>query len=470
MESKKFISSSSKKSSHTSIPHPTQTTPKSSVSSRGASSRGASSKGATHENDSEAQNVGPKAVSTSHNDSAVSLTKFGQVLTEQNEVFIRTIFSACDVISGANSLLSSIDSALAYTSFISEGCLESTQEGDTRTFTSTTSTIGKVQEAFGVSTMKNLEDLDELFDSWRDENIDELYGNGTGLGRNQNHQDRIVTLKARLRSFPWESFQRAIYFGKNYLNFLNSRHYKEWRALDRALTLERLISAGSPGAHAQLCSPFPAPAPIIWKDISSATCDFSTQRTDDPLPWTTSPLPAIDVFADLCREDYLRMTHASTWIVDFMAAVENLPHAVSITRVPTNTADFDHPLIYVNKFYCGTTGYSRRECIGRDPRFLQCSATSTMKRNRLAEALKSHKRSRLTLTNRRKDGSTFENNMVMKFIRDQYERPCYVICLSVNLSNVDARDEAIAANAALMSLIPGHVVFTDEMDPAANAP
>ena len=73
----------------------------------------------------------------------------------------------------------------------------------------------------------------------------------------------------------------------------------------------------------------------------------------------------------------------------------------------------DSPLIYVNDSYVKMTGYSRRDLLGRNPRFLQGEETSPQELRRVAELLSTGQPYLGDLLNYRQDGSTFVNRMAI---------------------------------------------------------
>lgn len=98
-----------------------------------------------------------------------------------------------------------------------------------------------------------------------------------------------------------------------------------------------------------------------------------------------------DLNVDL--SDFFRMTSIS-----FVVADPNLP---------------DMPIVYVNRAFEMTTGYSHRFVIGRNCRFLQGPDTDPDAVRNIAIALSRGEGIRQTLLNYRADGSTFVNELVI---------------------------------------------------------
>ncbi|WP_411726841.1 PAS domain-containing protein [Methyloglobulus sp.] len=69
------------------------------------------------------------------------------------------------------------------------------------------------------------------------------------------------------------------------------------------------------------------------------------------------------------------------------------------------------PLVYANHSFERLTGYSQKEIIGHNCRFLQGSDREQAARFQIAEAIKNHKSIEVTLRNYRKDGVLFFNHL-----------------------------------------------------------
>jgi PAS domain S-box-containing protein len=85
------------------------------------------------------------------------------------------------------------------------------------------------------------------------------------------------------------------------------------------------------------------------------------------------------------------------------AAVANTTTGVTITDPNQN----DNPVIFVNKAFASSTGYSAEEAVGRNLRFLQGSKTDAMTVTQIREAVTMVRPYRGEVLNYRKNGTTF---------------------------------------------------------------
>lgn len=76
------------------------------------------------------------------------------------------------------------------------------------------------------------------------------------------------------------------------------------------------------------------------------------------------------------------------------------------------------PLKFINQAFTVLTGYSAGEAIGRNCRFLQCKATEAEPAAMMIRAIRQHVPCNVKMTNARKDGSHFLNDLTLHPIHD----------------------------------------------------
>ena len=111
--------------------------------------------------------------------------------------------------------------------------------------------------------------------------------------------------------------------------------------------------------------------------------------------------------------------------------------------MPITVADMrspDHPLIFVNRAFERLTGYDRRELLGRNCRFLQGPDTDPLAVARVRRALADGAACTVTLSNRRRDGSSFLNELHLAPVHDE----AGTLVSFIGVQN-DVTDHALAA-------------------------
>lgn len=102
----------------------------------------------------------------------------------------------------------------------------------------------------------------------------------------------------------------------------------------------------------------------------------------------------------------------------------------------------DSPIIYANKAFEKLTGYSQNDVIGRNCRFLQGDDREQPARYQLAEAIKKHEATEVTLRNYKKDGTLFHNHLKITPLFDHKQRVLYYLGVQYDITNqVNANKE-----------------------------
>ena len=113
----------------------------------------------------------------------------------------------------------------------------------------------------------------------------------------------------------------------------------------------------------------------------------------------------------------------------------------------------DGPIVYANKAFENLTGYSQKDIIGKNCRFLQGQDREQKERYQIAEALKNKAPIEVTLRNYRKDGALFYNRLKITPLFDRKGQPIYYLGVQYDITyNVNARKEIDALSAMLNTL------------------
>jgi len=105
------------------------------------------------------------------------------------------------------------------------------------------------------------------------------------------------------------------------------------------------------------------------------------------------------------------------WLSLLLTSVECVPVMVSLSTASKDRPGF--PLIYVNTAFEVTTGYLRKDIVGRNCRFLQRGKGEPEAVKLLADALRDAQPVKVPITNFRRDGTEFSNLLAMKPIFDE---------------------------------------------------
>lgn len=102
----------------------------------------------------------------------------------------------------------------------------------------------------------------------------------------------------------------------------------------------------------------------------------------------------------------------------------------------------DAPIVYANKAFERLTGYTQKEIIGRNCRFLQGPDTGQPEKYKIAEAMKNHQAVEVTLRNYRKDGELFFNHLKITPLFDRKGRVIYYLGVQYDVTyQVNAKKE-----------------------------
>ena len=142
----------------------------------------------------------------------------------------------------------------------------------------------------------------------------------------------------------------------------------------------------------------------VRKDGEVVWADLSVSAIRDEAGEISSMVGVIVDVTRRRRSDQIRRRLAT--------AVEQSSETIEIT-------DTDGTIVYVNPAFVQTTGYSRREAIGQNPRILKSGHHDQQFYKSLWECITAGRVWRGNLVNRKKDGSLFEEEVTISPIRDR---------------------------------------------------
>jgi PAS domain S-box-containing protein len=102
----------------------------------------------------------------------------------------------------------------------------------------------------------------------------------------------------------------------------------------------------------------------------------------------------------------------------------------------------DAPIVYANKAFEKLTGYSQKDIIGKNCRFLQGPDREQKERYQIAEAMKNKAPVEVTLRNYRKDGELFYNHLKITPLFDRKGKVIYYLGVQYDITyKVKAKNE-----------------------------
>jgi PAS domain S-box-containing protein len=112
----------------------------------------------------------------------------------------------------------------------------------------------------------------------------------------------------------------------------------------------------------------------------------------------------------------------------------------------------DNPLIYVNDGFERLTGYSRREVLGRNCRFLQGTGTDPAALEQIRACIRERRDCLVELLNYRKDGTPFWNRLSIAPLRDANGRLTHFVGVQSDITARKLAEERLAAaNAEILA-------------------
>lgn len=136
-------------------------------------------------------------------------------------------------------------------------------------------------------------------------------------------------------------------------------------------------------------------------------------------------------------------------------ADEQLLESIGLSPIATvisNPRRPDNPLEVANPAFCALTGYSEREVVGRNCRFLAGDATEPWITDRIRAAIRSQRSVLVDILNYRRDGTEFRNGVLVTPLFDEDARLAWFLGSQVELGP-DSPLQFDARRARAVSLV-----------------
>mmetsp|Transcript_6814 Transcript_6814/g.7050 ORF Transcript_6814/g.7050 Transcript_6814/m.7050 type:complete len:467 (-) Transcript_6814:248-1648(-) len=197
--------------------------------------------------------------------------------------------------------------------------------------------------------------------------------------------------------------------------FIGSQEYRDWREAEKKQVMVEGGQADSSFTRSLL-------SPVKNKN-KNVEVDIGSKSESQTLA---------NSFASKCVKhldplEVDRIFGSGSWLATFVSAAEGLPICVSVADADLCRPNF--PLLYVNGVFENTTGYARSDIVGRNCRFLQGDKTERYSVMKISHALQNRLSTRVSITNYRKDGTTFLNLLAIKPVFDMDGKYCYVVAV-----------------------------------------
>ena len=134
------------------------------------------------------------------------------------------------------------------------------------------------------------------------------------------------------------------------------------------------------------------------------------------------------------------------------ASQESLAKMIENTSVPfivSNPRIHDNPIIMCNKAFVELTGYNKQEILGRNCRFLSGKDTNPQHTQLIVNAVRNHEPVLVEILNYKKDGTSFQNALMIAPIFDDDGELAYFLGSQMELTKVNSLTLSKKRKAAL---------------------
>lgn len=130
----------------------------------------------------------------------------------------------------------------------------------------------------------------------------------------------------------------------------------------------------------------------------------------------------------------------------------------------------DGTILDVNDAFCGITGYSREEAVGRNPRILQSGRHSPAYYEAMWRTLKQEGSWRGEIWNRRKSGETYPSMLTISVVRDERQQPSGYVAVFSDITTVKQTEERLEhlAHHDPLTQLPNRLLFSARLRQSLN--
>jgi PAS domain S-box-containing protein len=162
-----------------------------------------------------------------------------------------------------------------------------------------------------------------------------------------------------------------------------------------------------------------------------------------------------DAWASAAREliwsDYKVPSDLSGFLFSFVSIADSFPTCIVISDMCLA----GNPMIFVNREFCRTTGYSKQDVTGLNCRFLQGPKTEPASIAMIQDTLRRGVDCFVRITNYRKNGESFENLLSMRPVHDS--NGVYRFCIGVQFDATVAPHNRMGKLKKLLPLLPNEL-------------
>lgn len=212
------------------------------------------------------------------------------------------------------------------------------------------------------------------------------------------------------------------------------------------------------------------------KELNTALLGGKSFDTDFRVIWPNGEIRNIRGMAKVFRDDAgkaIRMLGINADITDQKKAEEKLTLAANVfthAREGITITDADGIIIDVNDTFTTSTGYSREEAIGQNPRFLQSGRQSPEFYENMWKALLTEGYWYGELWNRRKSGEVHVEMKTISAVRNEHGITTHYVALSNDITHIKEQQERLErmGNYDILTNLPNRSLLADRLSHAMS--